>query len=380
MEASEKLKELLGNFKNIPNDKLKEFVLKPRLNKLSDSRMEDYYSFRTNEDDPRLKEIKTNRKKESDYWKYRYKLDLYNSYMNDLAQKYGSMEMVESLDECGSLEEFIPVKPKLKMNKRNRIITKLGILPPVKGCEFNPHEFFEELPKVSEKELDEIPDTPNMDPQMSPDEREVFEEACNKMIVNDRISRLKSGGSFLSGDTNFIAEYAMRRLSRNKKDDDFNIFDEVRKMEDLENTSDEELKEKERIRGGRLQFNGAYYTDMQSNQEAEFYKELSTLGYSPKEIDLIIGGGGNIDKSTLKVIRNSLGIDAMSEMDSFKKTAKKESKRLKKERKRIMKEQARYTGSSGSISNLISANRFNMSNMELPMLAHYAQGKYGGKK
>ena len=79
MEASEKLKELLGNFKNIPNDKLKEFVLKPRLNKLSDSRMEDYYSFRTNEDDPRLKEIKTNRKKESDYWKYRYKLDLYNS-------------------------------------------------------------------------------------------------------------------------------------------------------------------------------------------------------------------------------------------------------------------------------------------------------------
>ena len=151
-------------------------------------------------------------------------------------------------------------------------------------------------------------------------------------------------------------------------------------MEDLENTSDEELKEKERIRGGRLQFNGAYYTDMQSNQEAEFYKELSTLGYSPKEIDLIIGGGGNIDKSTLKVIRNSLGIDAMSEMDSFKKTAKKESKRLKKERKRIMKEQARYTGSSGSISNLISANRFNMSNMELPMLAHYAQGKYGGKK
>lgn len=380
MEAPEKLKELLGNFKNIPNDKLKEFVLKPRLNKLSDSRMEDYYSFRTNEDDPRLKEIKTNRKKESDYWKYRYKLDLYNSYMNDLAQKYGSMEMVESLDECGSLEEFIPVKPKLKMNKRNRIITKLGILPPVKGCEFNPHEFFEELPKVSEKELDEIPDTPNMDPQMSPDEREVFEEACNKMIVNDRISRLKSGGSFLSGDTNFIAEYAMRRLSRNKKDDDFNIFDEVRKMEDLENTSDEELKEKERIRGGRLQFNGAYYTDMQSNQEAEFYKELSTLGYSPKEIDLIIGGGGNIDKSTLKVIRNSLGIDAMSEMDSFKKTAKKESKRLKKERKRIMKEQARYTGSSGSISNLISANRFNMSNMELPMLAHYAQGKYGGKK
>ena len=380
MEAPEKLKELLGNFKNIPNDKLKEFVLKPRLNKLSDSRMEDYYSFRTNEDDPRLKEIKTNRKKESDYWKYRYKLDLYNSYMNDLAQKYGSMEMVESLDECGSLEEFIPVKPKLKMNKRNRMITKLGILPPVKGCEFNPHEFFEELPKVSEKELDEIPDTPNMDPQMSPDEREVFEEACNKMIVNDRISRLKSGGSFLSGDTNFIAEYAMRRLSRNKKDDDFNIFDEVRKMEDLENTSDEELKEKERIRGGRLQFNGAYYTDMQSNQEAEFYKELSTLGYSPKEIDLIIGGGGNIDKSTLKVIRNSLGIDAMSEMDSFKKTAKKESKRLKKERKRIMKEQARYTGSSGSISNLISANRFNMSNMELPMLAHYAQGKYGGKK
>ena len=95
---------------------------------------------------------------------------------------------------------------------------------------------------------------------------------------------------------------------------------------------------------------------------------------------MIIGGGGNIDKSTLKVIRNSLGIDAMSEMDSFKKTAKKESKRLKKERKRIMKEQARYTGSSGSISNLISANRFNMSNMELPMLAHYAQGKYGGKK
>lgn len=380
MEAPEKLKELLGNFKNIPNDKLKEFVLKPRLNELSDSHMEDYYSFRTNEDDPRLKEIKTNRKKESDYWKYRYKLDLYNSYMNDLAQKYGSMEMVESLDECGSLEEFIPVKPKLKMNKRNRMITKLGILPPVKGCEFNPREFFEELPKVSEKDLDEIPDTPNMDPQMSPDEREVFEEACNKMIVNDRISRLKSGGSFLSGDTNFIAEYAMHRLSRNKKDDDFNIFDEVRKMEDLENTSDEELKEKERIRGGRLQFNGAYYTDMQSNQEAEFYKELSTLGYSPKEIDLMIGGGGNMDKSTLKVIRNSLGIDAMSEMDSFKKTAKKESKRLKKERKRIMKEQARYTGSSGSISNLISANRFNMSNMELPMLAHYAQGKYGGKK
>lgn len=381
MDTPEKLKELLGNFKNIPNSEIKEFVMKPRLNELSDEHMEDYFSYRTNEDDPRLKEIKTNRKKETDYWKYRYKLDLYNSYMNDLAEKYGSLDMVQSLDETGSLEEFIPVKPKLKMNKRNRMITKLGILPPVKGCEFNPHEFVEDLPAVSQQELDEIPDYPDMDPEMSSDDREVFEEACNKMIVNDRISRLKSGGQFLSGDTNFIAEYAMRRLSRNRKEEDYNILDDVRKMEDLEATPDSVLKEKERIRGGKLQFNGAYYTDMQSNEEAEFYKSLSQLGYSPREIDMIIGGGSsNLDKSTLKVIRNSLGVDAMSEMDSFKKTAKKESKRLKKERKRIMKEQARYTGSSGSISNLISANRFNMSNMELPMLAHYAQGKYGGKK
>ena len=65
--------------------------MKPRLNKLSDEKMDSYLQYRTNEDDPRLKEIRTNRKKETDYWRYRYKLDLYNSYMEDLVEKYGSL-------------------------------------------------------------------------------------------------------------------------------------------------------------------------------------------------------------------------------------------------------------------------------------------------
>ena len=148
MDAPQKLTELLGNFKNIPNEDIKEFVMKPRLNKLSDEKMDSYLQYRTNEDDPRLKEIRTNRKKETDYWRYRYKLDLYNSYMEDLVEKYGSLEMVLDMDETGSLDEFVPVMPKLKMNKRNRMIMKLGILPPVKGCEFNAHAFIQDLPPV----------------------------------------------------------------------------------------------------------------------------------------------------------------------------------------------------------------------------------------
>ena len=382
MDAPQKLTELLGNFKNIPNEDIKEFVMKPRLNKLSDEKMDSYLQYRTNEDDPRLKEIRTNRKKETDYWRYRYKLDLYNSYMEDLVEKYGSLEMVLDMDETGTLDEFVPVMPKLKMNKRNRMIMKLGILPPVKGCEFNAHAFIQDLPPVKKEDLDKIPDYPDLNPQMSDDEKEIFEEACNKMIVNDRISRLKSGGNFMSSDTNFIAEYAMRRLGRSKKEEDFNVFNELRKAEDLESTPDIILAERERLKAGRLQFNGSVYVDSQSNEEVEFYSSLVSCGYSPRESDMMISGDTmkNISKSALKVIRNSIGTDAMSEMNSFKKMSKKESKRLKKERKRALKEQARYTGSSGSISSLISANRFNMSNMELPMLAHYAQGKYGGKK
>ena len=360
----EEMMKILSEFDQVDDNSFPDFVLNPRLGEFTDpSIMRLYMKEFKHSDDPRLKIIKTGRNRESNYGRYQYKLSVWEDYIEDLAAEYYpcfpleySVPLILQAADEGFVEEEVPNKPRMKNSKKNRLQKKLGY-DPMDGVEVDAEEV-DSLVRAADEKSPEVEVDSGVQVVYSDEESSRLDKAAKQVMMKSRLNKfLNASTAFGSrNDVSLMAEY-LNNDTGNIKRDDQSAFDMLRKEEELELIPEYILRNKERVRGGRLSMNGLTIRDSQEEEQVDLYRALMSSGFNGAEIDALTNGGANLTKKQLRIISSELGEESVAKMEKFQKMSKKERK---KQKKREAREASRYSNASGSISSLMSMNRHNL--------------------
>ena len=318
-----------------------EFLFKPLFNHFDGD--DGFYQVVSNEY-YNIKEVLKLKRKYRDYHKWSYAMSVYNEYMDYLADKYGSLSVIEnSIEEGYPLDDYIPSKPKLKKNPINKAIMKTGIVPAQKSIDgidkdlvrMISDEMYQapSLEDIASLEYDSIPEyTPkgaNKRFRKAMDEDERKSRVQNvKMkksrhsgadIIEDYYNQLQSGGYNAYGQKN----YKERSLTE--------IVEEMerREIEDPEIAAYEESL----ATNPWVYVNGSGMKKERADQLAVI-RALMREGYSIENL----GGNSSMEKRAVKMLKMEFGItDSISTEDMrnmSKKQRKKAKKKMKKQAKR----------------------------------------------
>ena len=120
LEYYEKLEQIASK----PDEAYPDYLFAPLTNDFGI----DYYNLGTIED-PMVSKARNLRRKYSNYFAYIDALEVYNDYKQYLIDKYGSWGVVKASMKIGTIDDFIPAKPKLKSKKINKEMLRSGITP-----------------------------------------------------------------------------------------------------------------------------------------------------------------------------------------------------------------------------------------------------------
>ena len=376
----EEMMKILSEFDQVDDSSFPDFVLNPRLGDFADPSVMRLYMKEYKSDDARLKIIKTGRNRESNYGRYRYKLAVWEDYIEDLALEYFpglpleyTVPLILQAADAGEIAEEVPNKPRMKNSKKTRLQKKLGF-DPMDGVEMDVEELDSNVEETVEDDSD-VDDSAILQLNYTDEESTLLDRAAKQVMMKSRLNKFLNATTAFSGrnDVNLISEYRsdMGDIRRQEQ----SAFDALRKEEELEMVPEYILRNNERVRGGRLTMNGLTVQDSQEEEQMDLYRVLMKSGFNGSEIDAITNGGANLSKGQLKIISSELGEESFEKMQRFQKLSKKEKK--KKKRKEAM-EASRYINASGSISSLMAMNRHNLGKFgQGSSLANIAKKIYG---
>ena len=376
----EEMMKILSEFDQVDDSSFPDFVLNPRLGDFADPSIMRLYMKEYKSDDARLKIIKTGRNRESNYGRYRYKLAVWEDYIEDLALEYFpglpleyTVPLILQAADAGEIAEEVPNKPRMKNSKKTRLQKKLGF-DPMDGVEMDVEELDSNVEETIEDDSD-VDDSAILQLNYTDEESTLLDRAAKQVMMKSRLNKFLNATTAFSGrnDVNLISEYRsdMGDIRRQEQ----SAFDALRKEEELEMVPEYILRNNERVRGGRLTMNGLTVQDSQEEEQMDLYRVLMKSGFNGSEIDAITNGGANLSKGQLKIISSELGEESFEKMQRFQKLSKKEKK--KKKRKEAM-EASRYINASGSISSLMAMNRHNLGKFgQGSSLANIAKKIYG---
>lgn len=376
----EEMMKILSEFDQVDDSSFPDFVLNPRLGDFADPSVMRLYMKEYKSDDARLKIIKTGRNRESNYGRYRYKLAVWEDYIEDLALEYFpglpleyTVPLILQAADAGEIAEEVPNKPRMKNSKKTRLQKKLGF-DPMDGVEMDVEELDSNVEETVEDDSD-VDDSAILQLNYTDEESSLLDRAAKQVMMKSRLNKFLNATTAFSGrnDVNLISEYRsdMGDIRRQEQ----SAFDALRKEEELEMVPEYILRNNERVRGGRLTMNGLTVQDSQEEEQMDLYRVLMKSGFNGSEIDAITNGGANLSKGQLKIISSELGEESFEKMQRFQKLSKKEKK--KKKRKEAM-EASRYINASGSISSLMAMNRHNLGKFgQGSSLANIAKKIYG---
>ena len=376
----EEMMKILSEFDQVDDSSFPDFVLNPRLGDFADPSIMRLYMKEYKSDDARLKIIKTGRNRESNYGRYRYKLAVWEDYIEDLALEYFpglpleyTVPLILQAADAGEIAEEVPNKPRMKNSKKTRLQKKLGF-DPMDGVEMDVEELDSNVEETVEDDSD-VDDSAILQLNYTDEESSLLDRAAKQVMMKSRLNKFLNATTAFSGrnDVNLISEYRsdMGDIRRQEQ----SAFDALRKEEELEMVPEYILRNNERVRGGRLTMNGLTVQDSQEEEQMDLYRVLMKSGFNGSEIDAITNGGANLSKGQLKIISSELGEESFEKMQRFQKLSKKEKK--KKKRKEAM-EASRYINASGSISSLMAMNRHNLGKFgQGSSLANIAKKIYG---
>ena len=303
-----------------------DFLFNPVFNDFGD----EYYK-KSFANDELITMVKKLRRRYSNFFDWVDAMDIYNEYMNELINKYGSMRVIKNALHVGTIDDPVPAKPKLKMTRRNRQFLRSGASPARQI----------EIEKPTRDEMIAIAR------QSFPDAlgNDIDEADAMKKIPKDLQKRFRIMSENIAGSnrkknmyrsvgnnsgTDFIIEY-LNQTKRGiydhsgnfKGNDDMSIADIIKENERIANTPPELLEEED---GNQTEIVNGQLVRKKDTIKLQVYKELFGEG-----IDVIGAFGKSMDKKAVKMIRSQIG----DTEPATKKEMKKIKKRAKKEREQI---------------------------------------------
>lgn len=326
-----KYEENLSFIEGSPDDLFPDWLFKPAFNDFGD----EYYERSFAESKIQL-QAKRIRRKYNDFFQWQEAMTIYNEYMGEMVDKYGSLSVIKNSVEAETMPDFIPTKPKLKNNKKNREFIRTGKMPTVR---------VNDLP-TSDDDIIALarqlyPDAMGEDieavynPKMTKREKKAYMKMQESSERQERRNNMyRRIGS--SHGTDFILEYLNQAKQgvydssgvRKKNifdDDSRSLAEKAKELEHILTTPqyilDEENATETDVRAGRI-------INRREQEQIEIYKILYEQGFN-----VIRSMSGRLNKRSVKMIRSQIG--ATEPMT--KKEMKKLRKRNKKDQERIQK-------------------------------------------
>lgn len=339
--------ESLSWIKDCDDSLFPDWLFKPFFNDFND----DYYEKSFAEDKIQL-QAKKIRRRYNDFFQWQEAMSIYYDYMQTLVEKWGSMSVIKNSIEAGTLPDFVPTKPKLKNNKKNKFYLKTGFVPSRRIVELPVSD--EELIAIARQsfpnQMGEDLD-PYEDYKMTKVEKRIYRKMEEKsQRMNRRANMYRDIGN--SRGTDFIVEYlnqakqGVYSSSGIRKKDAFDIEnmsladkakEYVRRLNTPQDELDAESATNTTIEAGRV-------VDRAQFEQMEVYKVLYEEGFN------VIGSmKGKLDKRSIKMIRTQIGaVEPMT---------KKEMRKLKKRNRKDQKKIQRRKDEDANLSNLLLSNK-----------------------
>lgn len=272
------------------------------------------------------------KRKYADYYDWEAAVMIWRNYMQDLVDRYGSVEAVIDSKNEGTIDDYVPAKPKLKPTKKNKAIIKSGIVPTKSAWELDSEEFKETIEEYIPYDPDR-PDTFNeqdMFNKIPHWAKKSISKETQKNAERKRINEAFNGTGYSVG-ADFISA-----LLNKIQDGDFDfsdkrqsktpIKDQIEEFE-LESYRDEDIEAYNDLHSAshmRIQ-NGGKVVREDDDRAVEFIKDLYELG-----IDII--GSNKETLGHVRLARQRLGYDD-DPAYMTPKQLKKYKKKMKQERK-----------------------------------------------
>lgn len=332
MSEYESYRESLEVVKDSDDSLYPDWLFKSVFNDFDD----DYYSQSFAEDQISTQAKKLKRRY-NDFFDWQDAMVIYEEYMNHLVEKYGSLKLIKNSLEDGSLPDYVPGKPKLKMNRRNKRLLRSGIIPSRRIVDVPIDE--EETVAIARQMFPTKDGIDITDGELvkkpSKHQKRVYEKVQEKIDRKSRRSNMyRSVGD--NRGTDFIVAYlnqAKRGVydstgyKTKEDDDDRPLHEKMKELIRIQNTPawiiEEENESVTTIQNGRI-------VKRREQEQMEIYKELYKEGFN------VIGAARNsMSKKSVKMIRTQIGATE----PLTKKEMKKLKKRNKKDQKRIQRRQ-----------------------------------------
>lgn len=339
----------LVDVKSAPDDIFPDFLFNPVFNDFND----DYYRKSFANDDI-MASIKRLRRRYGNYFQWSEAMDIYEEYMEYLVEKFGSMRVIKNAIHYDVMQDPVPAKPKLKMNKKNRQFMNAGVVPSEK-IDIEPlssEEVISLARNAFPGEMGETVDASLENKKLPKEAIKRYKRIQYEMEGRNRRKNLyRSTGS--NAGTDFIVEYLnqVKRGQYNHRgeytgSDDMTLTDIVHEQHMLETTPPELVEDPADnatiIKNGRL-------VNKKEEMRLEIYKQLFENG-----IDVIGAFGNSMDKKAVKLVRSYIG----DTEPASKKELKKIRKRARKEQDRL----ARRADSNRLLEETLLGNRMTMNN------------------
>lgn len=300
-------------------------------------------------------------------------IDVYDSYIEYLTNKYGSIDIVEDMIEDGSFEEPVlrnfRLRPRLKKGDLADMV-KAGIMPSFFAAgEGDMKNAVERIRYVGDV-LDPVDVTgeeepdPNYEPEMDDSRKEMISAAIEKLKRMDRMEIFARGTRGISSILencwvdHYYGSVAMGTYDTMYSSESQNNFSLVAQMQ--RDYAEAHMTESERIERERRKQNGQsesslYFDGATVRRRNDDYEILSVIAEATGINLLEKMAGAGMDKKAVKAIR--AGMDAAGyDMPMTEKELKKMQKKRKKQEARM----ERMMKSDRALSEILRSSRLLM--------------------
>ena len=346
---------LLQEMDQIPNERFPEMLFNPMINEFDDDIGRIYWTDfdESNELIDRAMNIGGVIK---DYRKYLDELEIWQDYMELLAEKYGSIELVERGAAIGAIPEFVPRKPVLKKTKRNKALLRSGVIPSRKLYTPTFEGYFEFVKQDIDPAWQDISESAMLE-KVDKNTKKILKRYANKMLVRDRLAQYSGNGHKSDVFQQINEIYATLGKSGYRKDQtgDFVSLTQLKKeRKKMELTPDHLLDAQYDVSMLGINMYGNTLVDTAKRRRMRLIHDLIDAGYDPYRL----GVNGSITKKEIKIVLSQMGSDVPENVKNGKLWKKMEKKKKKK-----MKALEKSVSRNPAVSRVLTSSSFSLSDV-----------------
>lgn len=354
-ELKREMEETYDLCVNAPNDRFPSFLFEPLVNEFDN---DNYRERAVYEDSDLSRRVKMLRRKYNNIYDYYDAMNVYREYKAYLTDKYGDWKIAKNGILDGVLPDFLPMKPKLKNNKKNRILLESKELPSRKDDEIaiSYYDIDDTVNKMFPQNGDSIDDT--VVDKLKTNKK--LQKAINKEMGNRQKKYRKANIYASSGQSDAldaIIDFMNNRGNLSSYDSNGkhreidSVSGYVKELHEDDFISQELLEARE-----NAEYNSRTYIKNGSLHNAEYENQMNILETLMKNgFDVTDIASRSMDKRAVRMLKRK------TSGNSDKPLSRKEIRKMNKKRRKEYQKNLKRMEKEAALTNTLLKNKIGFS-------------------